>query len=301
MQFAEPLISVIIPCYNQVHFLVEAIESVLAQTYPHYEIIVVDDGSTHDVAAVAAHYPEVCYIRQENQGTAVARNTGIGASKGSYLVFLDADDRLLPHAFETGLSCLKEHPECAFVFGLCRLVAQDGYSLEISQEACWEQNYVGMLLRCEVWHPASVIFQRFVFDSGIRFDPSLAVCSDYGCYLRVSRQWPIHCHNNEVSEYRQHTGNKSRNTGRMLKHVSMILQSQWSFVKGKKEYEKAYNIGMRNWQELYYKQAAKQLWSYNWTGGNGKQAIRDLLLLFQYSPKILPRLFGKNLIQYFKH
>ena len=89
------LVSVVIPCYNQAHFLGEAIESVLAQTYPHLEIVVVDDGSTDNTGEVAARYPGVRYVRQENQGLAAARNTGLRHSSGDYLVFLDADDRLL--------------------------------------------------------------------------------------------------------------------------------------------------------------------------------------------------------------
>ncbi len=94
------MISVIIPCYNQAHFLYEAIESVLAQTHHDFEIIVVDDGSTDSTAEVAAGHPDVRYVRQPNRGVATARNTGLRESEGEYLVFLDADDHLLPAALE---------------------------------------------------------------------------------------------------------------------------------------------------------------------------------------------------------
>src|ERR671914_179204 len=97
------LVSVVIPCYNQAHFLGEAIESVLAQNYPHFEVVVIDDGSTDNTSEVASRYPGVRCIRQENQGLAGARNTGIRHSSGSYLVFLDSDDRLLPDALDTDL------------------------------------------------------------------------------------------------------------------------------------------------------------------------------------------------------
>src|ERR671911_2120937 len=111
------LVSVVIPCYNQAHFLGEAIESVLAQSYPRFEIIVVDDGSTDDTSKVAARYPGVRYVYQNNQGVSAARNSGLARSEGEYVVFLDADDRLLPEALETGLKCLEARPECAFVSG----------------------------------------------------------------------------------------------------------------------------------------------------------------------------------------
>ena len=98
-----PLVSVVIPCYNQAHFLGEAIESVLKQTYKHFEIVVVDDGSTDNTSEVARRYSGIRCIEQANQGLSAARNTGIRESKGEYLVFLDADDRLRPIALEAGL------------------------------------------------------------------------------------------------------------------------------------------------------------------------------------------------------
>ncbi len=111
------LVSVIIPCYNQAHFLSEAIESVRAQTYPHYEIIVVNDGSTDDPAEVAARFPEAHYIEQKNQGVSETRNAGLRQSEGTYIVFLDADDRLLPNALQVGVDAMKAHPKCALVSG----------------------------------------------------------------------------------------------------------------------------------------------------------------------------------------
>src|SRR4029450_4466979 len=124
------LASVIIPCYNQAHFLHEAIESALAQTYSHREILVVDDGSTDDTAKVTAGYAMVRYIRQENSGVSAARNTGLKQSRSEYLVFLHADDRLLPEALEIGVNYLREHPDCAFAAGCCRLIVADGSLLD---------------------------------------------------------------------------------------------------------------------------------------------------------------------------
>src|SRR5918994_3621037 len=112
------LVTVVIPCYNQAHFLGEAIESVLSQSYPNFEILVVDDGSTDDTSEVAGRYPQqVRLIRQENRGLAGARNTGIGHARGEYLVFLDADDRLLPEALEAGGGGVEAPPGGAFFSG----------------------------------------------------------------------------------------------------------------------------------------------------------------------------------------
>jgi glycosyltransferase involved in cell wall biosynthesis len=96
-----PLVSVIIPCYRQGHLLPEALESVLAQTYPAVEAVVVNDGSPDDTDEVVHRYlPRVRYVRQQNRGLPAARNAGIRASSGQYLLFLDADDLLYPKAVE---------------------------------------------------------------------------------------------------------------------------------------------------------------------------------------------------------
>src|SRR5882724_3232103 len=93
-----PVVSVIIPCYNQGHFLTDAIESVLGQTYSRVEVIVVDDGSTDATSNIASAYRDVRYVRQENQGLARARNRGLRGTVGECVVFLDSDDRLRPRA-----------------------------------------------------------------------------------------------------------------------------------------------------------------------------------------------------------
>lgn len=98
-------ISIVIPCYKQAHFLAECIESVLKQSHPAHEIIVVDDGSPDDVEGVASQYP-VTYIRKKNGGLASARNAGIAVATGEYIMCLDSDDMLRPDA-------LKEHLKLA--------------------------------------------------------------------------------------------------------------------------------------------------------------------------------------------
>ena len=104
-----PAASVIIPCYNSAKYLGEAIESVLTQSWPDFEIIIIDDGSTCD--------PRVHYIYQENKGLSGARNTGIRHSSGKYVAFLDADDVFLSHKLEVQLAYLEKHPEVGLVAG----------------------------------------------------------------------------------------------------------------------------------------------------------------------------------------
>ena len=102
------LISVVIPTYNYGHFVTEAVDSVLAQTYRHYEVVVVDDGSTDDTRARLAPYGDrIRYIHQENQGLSAARNTGIRAARGGVIGLLDSDDKWHPRKLETQAAFLR--------------------------------------------------------------------------------------------------------------------------------------------------------------------------------------------------
>ncbi len=114
----NPKISVVIPAYNARKFIAEAIESVLAQTLPAHEIIVVDDGSTDGTGEfVKERYARrVKVIQQENKGASAARNTGIHEATGNILQFLDADDLLLPNKFEVQLDFWRRNPEFDIVY-----------------------------------------------------------------------------------------------------------------------------------------------------------------------------------------
>jgi glycosyltransferase involved in cell wall biosynthesis len=106
-----PLASVIVAVYNGERFLAETLESVLAQDYDPYEVIVVDDGSEDGTGEVARAFEEVQYIRQENQGPSSARNTGLAAASGEFVAFFDSDDLMLPHKLSTQIGYLLAHPE----------------------------------------------------------------------------------------------------------------------------------------------------------------------------------------------
>ena len=114
----RPLVSVIVPVYNGARFLGEALHSICSQDYEPYEIILVDDGSTDETAVIARSYPSVRYMRQANQGVAVARNVGMTAARGAFLAFQDHDDLMHATRLNTQVGYLLAHPEvgCA----LCR-------------------------------------------------------------------------------------------------------------------------------------------------------------------------------------
>jgi glycosyltransferase involved in cell wall biosynthesis len=283
-QSGMALVSVIIPCYNQARFLGEAIESVLAQTYPHFEVVVIDDGSTDNTSEVASRYPGVRCIRQENEGLAGARNAGIRHSRGSYLVFLDADDRLLPHALEVGLKHLKAHPECAFVSGHCRFTAVDGSPLPTPPQTPIEGDHYETLLRnTYIWSGATVMYRRAVFETAGIFDVSVGSSADYDLYLRIAREYPVHQHSEVVAEYRQHGTNMTPDPAVMLKAVVTILQGQRPYVRGKRQYKRAYKAGISSWRGHYgdplVQEVQDRLWKRDWGA-----AVKGLLVLLQYYP-----------------
>jgi glycosyltransferase involved in cell wall biosynthesis len=117
-----PAVSVIVPCYNQAEFLPDAIESVLAQTYDDWELLVIDDGSIDETALVAASMAEsspgrrMRVIRQANSGLARARNAGVNAARGRYVLPLDADDMLAPEMLHECVTYLNQHKEIAIVY-----------------------------------------------------------------------------------------------------------------------------------------------------------------------------------------
>lgn len=118
----DSLVSIIIPCYKKAQYLGETLDSVAAQTCPNIEVIVVDDGSPDNTKAVVEEWqkrmPNLRYLHQENQGPSVARNNGIQASHGKYVMALDADDTISPTYVECCSSYLNEHPEVKLVYTL---------------------------------------------------------------------------------------------------------------------------------------------------------------------------------------
>jgi glycosyltransferase involved in cell wall biosynthesis len=279
------LVSVVIPCYNQAHFLGEAIESVLAQTYPHLEIVVVDDGSADNTEAVAARYPGVGYVRQDNQGLSAARNTGLRHSTGSYLVFLDADDRLVPQAVQVGLEHLQAHPECAFVSGTMNMVASDGALLQGPAPFLpGIDPYAELLRDNRVSGIMAVMFRREVFaDVGV-FDPSLKASEDYDMYLRIARQYPICGHESVVAEYRWHGANVSGNATLMLRWTITVLRRQWPYVRGDADRTAAYWAGLRFWRLFYGRQSVEELRGYIYRREWGP-VLRGVRTLLRYHPR----------------
>jgi glycosyltransferase involved in cell wall biosynthesis len=279
------LVSVVIPCYGQSHFLGEAIESVLAQTYPHLEIVVVDDESIDNASSIASRYPGVRCVREENSGMAGARNVGIRSTNGDFLVFLDADDTLLPDAIEAGLHELEQHPECACAVGTYRRISHDGKPLNTHRQPVVDRGQYAQLMR-DNWagFPARAIYRRSLFEHVRGFDTDLDAAADFGFNLAVAREFPICSHEALVAEHREHGRNSSGDAAKMLKETLAAMSQQRPYARRDKALSRAYREGVRHWKAYYGdllgRQARKSLRERRFG-----DALREVALLARHRPR----------------
>ncbi len=198
-------ISVVIPTFNRVNRVARAIQSVLAQSYPPDEVIVVDDGSTDDtVANIKQSFPEVKLISQANQGpqgVSRARNIGIQFATGDWLAFLDSDDEWCEHKLISQVDALTRSVSPSTL-----LPTQSGYQICHTDEI-WIRNgrrvnpmkkhakpdgwiFEQCLPLCCV-SPSSVLVKKTLLESVGLFDESLPACEDYDLWLRIFSQFPV--------------------------------------------------------------------------------------------------------------
>jgi glycosyltransferase involved in cell wall biosynthesis len=286
-----PQVSVVIPCFDQAHFLAEAIESVAAQSRAVAEIVVVDDGSSDNSYAVAGRYPSVRRLRQANRGVAAARNLGLASSSGEFLVFLDADDRLLPEAIELGVSALAKRPHVALVAGMSRDIGSDGRELgDRRQPLVTQDHYLRLLEDCYIWSGSSIVYRRSALEDVDGFDKSLFAGDDYDLYLRIAFAHPIYCHEAVVTEYRRHGSNTTRDSAVVLASQLDVLKRQRSRLRGQRE-RAAYRVGVRRTRAEHGRALARQA-AADWRRGRRRRALRGLRTLARRDPRALIALPG---------
>ncbi len=291
MSLPVPLVSVVIPCYNQAAYLGEAVGSVLRQTHPRVEVIVVDDGSKDAPGRVTDGHVGVRLIRQTNQGPAAARNTGLRASTGQYLVFLDADDRLLPDAIEVGLRHLNARPGCAFVSGHCRYIAADGGAMPSPPQLVVNEDHYKMLLhRNFILAGSTVLHRRECLESvgGYNPAPRLKGAEDYDLYLRLTRIHPVFCHGEVVAEYRQYDqggANVSGNLSGMFQATLTALRTQRKYLKNNDAYRNVYRQGISHKQQLWGGMVIEQVKLQLRTRGARARVAQNIWVLIKYNKR----------------
>jgi glycosyltransferase involved in cell wall biosynthesis len=299
-----PSVSVVIPCYNQAHWVGEAIESVQRQHYDNCEIIVVNDGSPDNITEIMSGYPTVRLLNQTNQGLSVARNEGLRLSRGDYVVFLDADDRLLPSWLDEAIRFLEAHPLCAFVYGHAKLIAADGESLETpDQPPVYVNHYEALLHQNYIWTPGCVVYRRTALDAAGNFNVALRGTQDFELHLRISRQFPIQCLDRLAVEYRKHgTSITGKHLDMMFVESMAVLRGEEPHVAGKPHLEAARRHGFQMIRQRYGEELIGQCLK-DWRNGEWRKALRTSGVLLRHYPtglfgglfrRIARRLVGKR-------
>jgi glycosyltransferase involved in cell wall biosynthesis len=283
-------VSVVIPCYNQAHFLADAIRSVDPGDFC-VEIIVVDDGSRDATGEVAASFAGVRRVRQDNQGLAAARNTGLAHARGRFVVFLDADDRLLPGAIACGVQALERHPECGMAYGRCVMMGPDGEPWPTPiQPLVHRDHYAALLRRNIIWTPAAVMFRREALAAIGGFARGFDAAADYDLYLRVTRRWPAHDHAETVAAYRRHPANMSGNASRMLRETLAVMRRH---VPADRSLREAWREGCAMWREFYGTHLVEEIRQHVQRGEYGAAARKTLRLARFHPSRVLREIVRK--------
>lgn len=231
-------ISVIIPTYNRAHDVEQAISSVLEQTAAPYELIIIDDHSEDDTQRVLEKFKdEITVIHNDtNEGVSGSRNSGIEASTGDWIAFLDSDDRWAPKKIESQTRFHATHPE--FRISQCdEIWIRNGKRVNPMDKHAKKGGWIFQecIPRCIV-SPSAVIIHRDVFQAIGVFDPQLPACEDYDLWLRIAPYYEVGFLNEKlVTRYGGHEDQLSRKywgmdrfrITAMEKQVNLELKPEW--------------------------------------------------------------------------
>ena len=191
-----PQVSVIIAAYNAEQYLAEALDSVAAQTFQNFEVIVVDDGSTDSTADIVAGYSQVHCLHQPNRGQPAARNAGIRAARGKYITFLDADDLWLPSKLEKQIGFLMSHTDADWIYSDAIVVSAENRIAicKVSERLALHEGPIlrELLLSCFIASATPLIKRKVFADTGL-FDesPDAKIGEDWKMWLRIAERHPV--------------------------------------------------------------------------------------------------------------
>lgn len=227
MMSSEPLVSIIMPAFNAEAYIRTAVESVLAQTYEHWELLVVDDGSTDGTARIVEDFRDsrIVLIRKTNGGVSSARNVGLNNAKGSFIAFLDSDDIWLSQKLAQQVSFMLERPETAISHTLYASINEAGkpilnrqlYPFQIvdAKERLLVFNYIATL---------TVMLRADIISAIDGFDESLMGPEDWDCWLRVCNLGELGLIELDLARYREHSGGISKRVDRQLANEYRVLE-----------------------------------------------------------------------------
>jgi glycosyltransferase involved in cell wall biosynthesis len=240
----QPLVAVLTPAFNAARYLDEAIRSVETQTYPHWRLIIVDDGSTDDTAAIAARHtaadPRISLIRQPNGGISAARNACLAQvpAAAAYAINFDADDRLAPEALAGLVAYMESHPAAGAV--LCGARTMDGNgrisgarrTLRFRRRAGlpWPMRGRGAIpffnFYCGYGVGPFALFRAAALRAAGPYDPALISCEDADVFCRLALATEVHQIPDRLYDYRWHATNSSHYDERNRRALE-LFRAKW--------------------------------------------------------------------------
>lgn len=295
-----PIVSVIIPTYNSANLVVDAIDSVLAQTYKDYEIIVVDDGSTDNTRKVLQSYGnQIKYLYQENAHISVARNHGFRVSTGKYIAQLDADDLWLPDKLEKQMKVAEQHPDAGLIY--CDSYICD-YGKEQQKDRVFFQLYVPpaegnvfkYFFKTNPLCTSSAVISRNMWERLGGLDTTLRGGQDVEFFLRITYFSAAYFCHEPLMIYRCHSQNTSSTItyANVRSALRKSIKQREVFIRNLKS-ENAelplYVIIFDKSPELV--QFFMLLW---WRLKYGKSLKHTMKLINKYGCKLVGSWFGKK-------
>ncbi|MFC2025019.1 glycosyltransferase [Chloroflexota bacterium] len=204
-------VSVIIPTYNRAHLISNAIDSILAQTFNDFELIIVDNFSSDDTESVVKSYVDrrIRYFKNNNNGlVSINRNYGIENSRGEYIAFLDDDDSWLPKKLEKQVSLLESNNELGLVYSDCYVIDDNDnirentycYGRKLAKgkafNELFQSNFIPML---------TVVIRKEALDKVGGFNPRYKIAEDYDLWLRIAAHYPIDFTDQPLAKFRVHS------------------------------------------------------------------------------------------------
>ncbi|BAZ10229.1 putative glycosyl transferase [Calothrix sp. NIES-4071] len=224
-------VSVIIPAYNAMRYLPQTLDSVLQQTFTDFEVVIVNDGSSDNIAEWAPQLKDsrVRLITQANQGVSAARNKGIANSTGEYIAFLDADDLWAPEYLEKQFNYLDKHPHVGVVYTWTKLIDEFGKPINRIFASHAEGMIWKKLLNDDVISTgSSAMVRRLCIDDIGGFDTQLAHAEDLDFWLRIAKKYEFAVIKEPLSSYRQHPGSVTKNRDKMMRGLQTVYEKAFA-------------------------------------------------------------------------
>ena len=283
----SPSVTVVIPCFNQARFLPVAVASVRAQRYRPLDCIVVNDGSTDDTGAVASRLG-VQVVAQPNRGLSEARNAGLAAARTDYVVFLDADDELLPDAVGLCAETLASDRVAGAVVGRCQVMDAAGLPLPALHHDVDPANlYVEWLTRNFVWTPGAAMFRRTTLEAIGGFPAGLGPAADYAVYLRLARTGRVRLIARDLVRYRRHDANMSCDPALMLRATLAVLRRESR--EAPPSLRRRISRGRHHWCDWYGDQIVERLRADWRSGRRGRAQAGAVATLLRRCPRVALR------------